>query len=155
MILQSFNTNLPKEGQRIVVVSRDRKEILTTNYFEELYQQYEVFPDGREVLGWVDAQEVLDNLPTGYDKSIGDDTLCLCGHPYYRHFDTYEDMRPTGCKYCYAYGDTRKQKKKPNSEKQEDWSCCNGFEIDPNPNNTGCSRCDEIQGRTQCVCDKD
>ena len=23
-----------------------------------------------------------------------------CQHPYYRHFDTYEDMAPIGCKYC-------------------------------------------------------
>lgn len=35
-----------------------------------------------------------------YDKSFGDDRLCICGHPYYRHFDTYDYMRPIGCKYC-------------------------------------------------------
>jgi hypothetical protein len=23
-----------------------------------------------------------------------------CGHPYYRHFDTYANMEPVGCKYC-------------------------------------------------------
>lgn len=23
-----------------------------------------------------------------------------CGHAYYRHFDTYDDMLPVGCKYC-------------------------------------------------------
>ena len=31
---------------------------------------------------------------------FGDDRLCICGHAYYRHFDTYEDMKPVGCKYC-------------------------------------------------------
>ena len=35
-----------------------------------------------------------------YDKEYGDDKVCKCGHPYYRHFDTYEDMRNVGCKYC-------------------------------------------------------
>ena len=35
-----------------------------------------------------------------YDPNYGDDILCVCGHPYYRHFDTYEQMAPVGCKYC-------------------------------------------------------
>jgi hypothetical protein len=35
-----------------------------------------------------------------YDPNFGDDKVCQCGHPYYRHFDTYEDMYPVGCKYC-------------------------------------------------------
>ncbi len=35
-----------------------------------------------------------------YDKDFGDDRVCECGHKYYRHFDTYENMRPVGCKYC-------------------------------------------------------
>lgn len=35
-----------------------------------------------------------------YDPNAGDDRLCQCGHPYFRHFDTYEEMAPVGCKYC-------------------------------------------------------
>ena len=35
-----------------------------------------------------------------YDKEFGDDKICQCGHPYYRHFDTYDNMSPIGCKYC-------------------------------------------------------
>lgn len=35
-----------------------------------------------------------------YNKNYGDDKECVCGHPYYRHFDTYEYMSPIGCKYC-------------------------------------------------------
>ena len=35
-----------------------------------------------------------------YNKNYGDDRICKCGHPYYRHFDTYEDMEAVGCKYC-------------------------------------------------------
>lgn len=26
-----------------------------------------------------------------------------CGHPYRRHFDTYEFMLPVGCKYCPCF----------------------------------------------------
>jgi len=35
-----------------------------------------------------------------YDKTFGDERLCACGHPYRRHFDTYDEMQPIGCKYC-------------------------------------------------------
>lgn len=35
-----------------------------------------------------------------YNPRYGDGRLCKCGHPYYRHFDTYENMAPVGCKYC-------------------------------------------------------
>lgn len=35
-----------------------------------------------------------------YNPKYGDDKLCKCGHHYYRHFDSYENMNPVGCKYC-------------------------------------------------------
>ena len=35
-----------------------------------------------------------------YDPNYGDNRMCVCGHPYYRHFDSYENMEPVGCKYC-------------------------------------------------------
>lgn len=35
-----------------------------------------------------------------YNPLYGDDRICICGHPYYRHFDTYDDMFACGCKYC-------------------------------------------------------
>lgn len=37
-----------------------------------------------------------------YEPSIGcgDTPVCNCGHPYYRHFDTYDAMLHCGCKYC-------------------------------------------------------
>lgn len=35
-----------------------------------------------------------------YNPNYGDNRVCRCGHTYYRHFDSYEDMRPVGCKYC-------------------------------------------------------
>lgn len=35
-----------------------------------------------------------------YNPAYGDARVCKCGHPYYRHFDSYEDNDPCGCKYC-------------------------------------------------------
>jgi hypothetical protein len=33
-----------------------------------------------------------------YNLSYGDDIECKVGHPYYRHFDTYDNMDPCGYK---------------------------------------------------------
>lgn len=38
-----------------------------------------------------------------YNPDYGDKRMCICGHPYYRHFDSYEDMRDVGCKYCGCF----------------------------------------------------
>ena len=35
-----------------------------------------------------------------YNPNYGDERICICGHQYYRHFDTYDNMEPVGCKYC-------------------------------------------------------
>ena len=37
-----------------------------------------------------------------YDPDHGDYIDCQCGHTYERHFDTYDNMRDVGCKYCYC-----------------------------------------------------
>jgi hypothetical protein len=42
----------------------------------------------------------IEEVQNEYDKNFGDEKLCKCGHPYYRHFDTYDDMSPASCKYC-------------------------------------------------------
>lgn len=46
------------------------------------------------------AKTWVKNPSMVYDPEYGDDKKCLCGHDYYRHFDTHEDMYPIGCKYC-------------------------------------------------------
>jgi hypothetical protein len=38
-----------------------------------------------------------------YNPSFGDYKVCECGHFYYRHFDSYEDMKFIGCKYCSCH----------------------------------------------------
>lgn len=47
-----------------------------------------------------------------YNTNYGDARVCECGHPYYRHFDPYEQMRNVGCKYCGCF----KFKEKVNNE---------------------------------------
>jgi len=35
-----------------------------------------------------------------YNPNYGDERVCKCGHSYYRHFDTFDEMNSVGCKYC-------------------------------------------------------
>lgn len=35
-----------------------------------------------------------------YNPNYNGNRECECGHDYGRHFDSYEDMDPVGCKYC-------------------------------------------------------
>ncbi|MBS1722771.1 MAG: HNH endonuclease [Armatimonadetes bacterium] len=46
------------------------------------------------------AQFVATHPERVYNPHYGDERLCDCGHPYYRHFDTYDSMSAIGCKYC-------------------------------------------------------
>ena len=43
---------------------------------------------------------MIMHKPPAYDAKYGDSQACICGHVYYRHFDSYEEMSPVGCKYC-------------------------------------------------------
>ena len=38
-----------------------------------------------------------------YNPNYGDLRICKCGHPYERHFDSYENMNACGCKYCSCW----------------------------------------------------
>jgi hypothetical protein len=46
------------------------------------------------------CESFLKDTAYKYDPEFGNDRLCKCGHVYYRHFDSYEEMYPCGCKYC-------------------------------------------------------
>lgn len=51
-----------------------------------------------------ELEEIDAHVPDAYDRNYGDDKRCAnCGHAYYRHFDTYDDMEPVGCKYCNCW----------------------------------------------------
>jgi hypothetical protein len=95
---------------------------LTEMEHEELFRELETAPleRCREI-----AKMLLTKIPkmgyAKYDSSFGDNRVCECGHPYYRHFDTYDQMSPIGCKYCRCYAfvekDTDREKWKTlNSE---------------------------------------
>lgn len=43
---------------------------------------------------------VVTRVERLYNPEYGDERVCVCGHEYYRHFDTHEDMSNVGCKYC-------------------------------------------------------
>ncbi len=50
----------------------------------------------REKLGFT------EDVVKMYDPKFGDDKVCVCGHTYYRHFDTHHQMYAIGCKYCHC-----------------------------------------------------
>ena len=45
-------------------------------------------------------ETTITKIEKQYNPEYGDDRICECEHPYYRHFDTYENMYNCGCKYC-------------------------------------------------------
>jgi hypothetical protein len=71
---------------------------------KDLVSRYENLRDNRVTIEPVKEEPYLVSAKVEYDvrynPKYGDDRTCECGHPYYRHFDTYEDMAPVGCKYC-------------------------------------------------------
>ena len=44
--------------------------------------------------------EEVTETRLSYNPNYGDDRVCKCGHTYYRHFDSYDNMAVVGCKYC-------------------------------------------------------
>ncbi len=51
-----------------------------------------------------------------YNPEYGDSRICICGHTYERHFDSYEDMEPIGCKYCNCFEFVERLTPKDNEE---------------------------------------
>jgi len=48
-------------------------------------------------------KETIITTTRKFNPNYGMDRNCVCGHPYHRHFDGYEDNAPVGCKYCECY----------------------------------------------------
>lgn len=60
-----------------------------------------------EHIGTVVEPELVTKIrnfftPKAWDPDHDQDQRCVCGHSYYRHFDSHEEMDPVGCKYCGA-----------------------------------------------------
>ena len=48
----------------------------------------------------LDKMNSLPYIAGRYNPDYGDDRICVCGHSYARHFDSYDNMEPVGCKHC-------------------------------------------------------
>jgi len=81
----------PKDKQLILVRLREDTTDVQVMVFHPRLLEYN--PEFYGTVGWMPAELIL-NAPMGFDPKFGDTKLCLCGHPYYRHFDTYDDMSP-------------------------------------------------------------
>ena len=68
-----------------------------------LYDTY--LADLLDLLETVAYHEGVISSEPEYDPSFGDNRKCQCGHTYYRHFDTYDNMSAVGCKYCSSWED--------------------------------------------------
>ena len=100
---------------------KKNKVIISKETYLEMKMLVKTFEDNKI------TQEDLDKQPyyitatvaqkRKYNPNYGDDRECKCGHPYYRHFDTYEDMYPCGCKYCLCYNFVEKKIKSKNKSK--------------------------------------
>jgi len=44
--------------------------------------------------------KIVTYVERQYNPKYGDERICVCGHEYNRHFDSYEKMNAIGCKYC-------------------------------------------------------
>ena len=80
-------------------------QILIDGIEDQLYLIRESFASTQEAMALVAEAKALllsaeDSEIPAYDPKFGDGRMCECGHTYYRHFDTHEDMEPVGCKYC-------------------------------------------------------
>lgn len=49
---------------------------------------------------YLETRVKVEGVMKEYNPHYGDGKICQCGHTYYRHFDSYENMLPVGCKYC-------------------------------------------------------
>lgn len=63
--------------------------------------------------------EKVVQLIKHYNPNYGDNRFCKCGHIYYRHFDSHENMYDVGCKYCFC--DNFEEDLKDNCEDNVDW----------------------------------
>ena len=68
---------------------------------KDLIARYESGIPNSQNEPYIISYEVTASLK--YNPNFGDDKICECGHAYYRHFDTYDDMDNCGCKYCGCF----------------------------------------------------
>jgi len=90
----------PPERDQLILIRHRNGTYSVEKYYIELEVIVKQVP--QVYVGWMPVEV---DAPLGYDPTFGDNKMCLCGHPYYRHFDSYDDHAPIGCKYCHYYAD--------------------------------------------------
>ena len=73
----------------------------TYQELKKLVQEYEQGQSDQSNSPYLETVKI--KIRHRYNPNFGDDRICKCGHPYYRHFDSYEKMQPVGCKYCQCF----------------------------------------------------
>lgn len=78
-----------------------------------------------------------------WDEYYPQEELCTCGHPYYRHFDSYENNRAVGCKYCPC--------QRHRTDGLDDYICPTKFHLSKGPNVDWHHEPLEIEGGWYCA----
>lgn len=75
----------------------------TYDRMKELITEYEKKPSNKTEPEKPYLETLTVENTIAYNPKFGDNKECECGHTYYRHFDSYENMDPVGCKYCECF----------------------------------------------------
>lgn len=96
----------------------------TYQQMKQLVQEYEQQLDSKvEIIQQPYFKTFKVEMGYNYNPNYGDDRICKCGHSYYRHFDSYENMDAVGCKYCgcFNFEELNEEDKVDFSVITEDW----------------------------------
>jgi hypothetical protein len=74
-------------------------ELIQEGNFQLLQQKEKELKAANEK-PYIYINHVVVSTEQRYNPEYGNNRICQCGHEYYRHFDTYDNMAAIGCKYC-------------------------------------------------------
>ena len=86
--VQTVEIELPKHYARLVIRILENHSSSDVNELRQIGETVSLIEDMVNRL-WDSERDQLEK--------------CKCGHAYERHFDSYEDMYPVGCKYCECW----------------------------------------------------
>lgn len=68
-------------------------------YMENLLRTAE--KKGKKEGSWKEIKITKPRVrPPKWEENRDQNEECVCSHAYHRHFDSYGEMYPCGCKYC-------------------------------------------------------
>ncbi len=64
-------------------------------------------------------RRIVTTVTYEHNPKFDGDALCICNHPYHRHFDSYDNNLAIGCKYCQCskFGSTIEEWEENNQRK--------------------------------------